>query len=102
MKLYFFHIVLFVLVVLSSCSSSNQSVPSQTSNTSETCYLTVTAKGEYDELMVSSLSISLISQFHKRVINPPLEGLSSNEECVYEVSIDSRDLTTVVTISGQI
>ena len=100
MRLLFFHIVLFVLVALSSCSSSNLSVPSQTSNTSETCYLNVTAKREYDEFSVLSFSISLISRFHRRVLEPPFEGLSANEKCVYEVSVDSRDFTTVVTISG--
>jgi len=58
------------------------------------------ARGEYDELSVSSLSTSLISKFHKRVIEPPASGISSKEECVYEVRVDSREFTTLVTISS--
>ena len=77
--------------------SINKTVPPQ-STSDETCYVSVTESGEYDELIVSSISISLISQFHKRVTETPLSGLSEREECVYKVSVDSRDYKTFVTI----
>ena len=88
-------VVFLTAIFLSSCSST-KTEPTQTS--SGTCYLTVIARGEYDELSVSSFSTSLISKFHKRVIEPPASGISSKEECVYEVRVDSREFTTLVTI----
>ena len=92
-------VVFLTAIFLSSCSST-KTEPTQTSSTG-TCYLTVMARGEYDELSVSSLSTSLISKFHKRVIEPPASGISSTEECVYEVRVDSREFTTLVTISSK-
>ena len=93
-------VVFLTAIFLSSCSST-KTEPSQPSSATDTCYLTVMARGEYDELSVSSLSTSLISKFHKRVIEPPASGISSKEECVYEVRVDSREFTTLVTISSK-
>ena len=92
-------VVFLTAIFLSSCTST-KTEPTQPSSTG-TCYLTVMARGEYDELSVSSFSTSLISKFHKRVIEPPASGISSKEECVYEVRVDSREFTTLVTISGK-
>ncbi len=92
-------VVFLTAIFLSSCTST-KTEPTQTSSTG-TCYLTVMARGEYDELSVSSFSTSLISKFHKRVIEPPASGISSTEECVYEVRVDSREFTTLVTISSK-
>ena len=95
-------VVFLTAIFLSSCTSTKTepTQPTQPSST-DTCYLTVIARGEYDELSVSSFSTSLISKFHKRVIEPPASGISSTEECVYEVRVDSREFTTLVTISGK-
>ena len=93
-------VVFLTAIFLSSCSST-KTEPSQPSSSTDTCYLTVMARGEYDELSVSSLSTSLISKFHKRVVEPPASGISTKEECVYEVRVDSREFTTLVTISSK-
>ena len=92
-------VVILTAIFLSSCTFT-KTEPTQPSSDG-TCYLTVMARGEYDELSVSSFSTSLISKFHKRVIEPPASGISSSEECVYEVRVDSREFTTLVTISSK-
>ena len=92
-------VVILITIFLSSCTST-KTEPTKPSSDG-ICYLTVMARGEYDELSVSSFSTSLISKFHKRVIEPPSSGISSSEECVYEVRVDSREFTTLVTISGK-
>ena len=96
-------VVFLTAIFLSSCTSTKTepTEPTQPSSSTDTCYLTVMARGEYDELSVSSFSTSLISKFHKRVIEPPASGISSTEECVYEVRVDSREFTTLVTISSK-
>ena len=94
--------MLLIAIFLSSCTSTKTEPTQPTQPSSDgTCYLTVTARGEYDEFNVSSFSTSLISKFHKRVIEPPASGISSTEECVYEVRVDSREFTTLVTISSK-
>ena len=51
--------------------------------------------------LYTNISVSIISQYVRKVSRIPLSGLKSTEKCIYEVSIEKQRDTIFSTISGE-
>ncbi len=65
----------------------------------ETCYVVVDSSEHFNSRLISKVSISLISQYVKNVKNLPPEG-AKLDSCIYEVSVNKIEKTTIVTLKG--
>ena len=65
----------------------------------ESCYLLVKNKTDFDEDVLSNISIALISQFFKEVNKIPIQGLQ-DDACVYEVTFAKTGDTTFLSFTG--
>ena len=88
------------VVFLSSCSSSIQKVPPQ-QVLKETCYVGVKTSNEFNKVLLSEISVSLISQYIRLVSPFPSGGLSGSNHCIYEVSVTKDGEKTFVTLQGK-
>ena len=64
------------------------------------CYVSVTSSDEFNQTLLSNISISAISQYLKNVKPFPSSGLSGVGHCIYEVTVTLDDNKTFVTMQG--
>ena len=50
------------------------------------CYVSVTSSDDFNQTLLSNISISVISQYLKNVKPIPSSGLRGKEHCIYEVT----------------
>ena len=68
--------------------------------TASKCYLDVRNPEEIESEIINQLSISLISKYVEKVETIPGAGIS-NDECIYQVSVNQSNGTLLVTLSGK-
>ena len=66
----------------------------------KTCYVSVTSSDEFNQTLLSNISISVISQYLKNVKPFPSSGLSGKVHCIYEVTATLDGNKTFVTLQG--
>ena len=64
------------------------------------CYVSVTSSEDFNQTLLSNISISVISQYLKNVKPFPSSGLSGKEHCIYEVTATLDGNKTFVTLQG--
>ena len=64
------------------------------------CYVSVTSSEDFNQTLLSNISISVISQYLKNVKPFPPSGLSGNDNCIYEVTATKDKEKTFVTLQG--
>ena len=64
------------------------------------CYVSVTSSEEFNQTLLSNISISAISQYLKNVKPFPPSGLSGKGHCIYEVTATLDGNKTFVTLQG--
>ena len=64
------------------------------------CYVSVTSSDNFNQTLLSNISISVISQYLKNVKPFPSSGLSGKEHCIYEVTATLDGNKTFVTLQG--
>jgi hypothetical protein len=64
------------------------------------CYVSVTSSDDFNQTLLSNISISVISQYLKNVKPFPPSGLSGKEHCIYEVTATLDGNKTFVTLQG--
>ena len=67
----------------------------------KTCYVSVTSSEEFNQTLLSNISISAISQYLKNVKPFPPSGLSGKGHCIYEVTATLDGNKTFVTLQGK-
>ena len=65
------------------------------------CYVSVTSSEDFNQTLLSNISISVISQYLKNVKPFPSSGLSGKEHCIYEVTATLDGNKTFVTLQGK-
>ena len=64
------------------------------------CYVSVTSSDDFNQTLLSNISISVISQYLKNVKPFPSSGLSGKGHCIYEVTATLDNKKTFVTLQG--
>ena len=64
------------------------------------CYVSVTSSEDFNQTLLSNISISVISQYLKNVNPFPSSGLSGKGHCIYEVTVTLDSNKTFVTLQG--
>jgi len=64
------------------------------------CYISLNSSGEFNQVLLSNISTSLISQYIRQVEQIPSGGLSGSNHCIYEVSVTKDGEKTFVTLQG--
>ena len=67
----------------------------------ETCYLSVKTSGDFNPVLISEISSSLVSQYISEVIPIPSSGIRADTKCVYDVSVTSDAGKTFVSLRGE-
>ena len=102
------YVLISVLLLVVGCSteqvvpevSSSVALKSESDSTSQgSCYLLVKNKTEFDDDVLSNISIALISQFFREINKIPIEGIQS-DACVYEVTFAKTGDTTFLSFTG--
>ena len=70
-------------------------------STEKACYISVNASDEFNQTLLSNISISIISQYFKEIKPLPPEGLSGSDNCIYDVSVSKEGGKTFVTLLGK-
>ena len=65
------------------------------------CYGSVTSSDDFNQTLLSNISISVISQYLKIVKPIPSSGLKGKEHCIYEVTATLDGNKTFVTLQGK-
>ena len=65
------------------------------------CYLNVKSPKGLNQVLVTNISQSLISQYMKQISPIPSGGLSGSNHCIYEVSVTKAEKKTFVTLQGK-
>ena len=65
------------------------------------CYVSVTSSEDFNQTLLSNISISVISQYLKNVKPFPPSGLSGDDNCIYEVTATKDKEKTFVTLQGK-
>ena len=65
------------------------------------CYVSVTSSDDFNQTLLSNISISVISQYLKNVKPFPSSGLRGKEHCIYEVTATLDGNKTFVTLQGK-
>ena len=65
------------------------------------CYISVTSSDEFNQTLLSNISISIISQYFKEIKPFPPGGLSGTDNCIYDVSVSKEGGKTFVTLQGK-
>ena len=65
------------------------------------CYISVNSSDEFNQTLLSNISISIISQYFKEFKPLPPEGLSGSDNCIYDVSVSKEGGKTFVTLLGK-
>ena len=64
------------------------------------CYVSVTSSDDFNQTLLSNISLSVISQYLKNVKPFPSSGLRGKEHCIYEVTATLDGNKTFVTLQG--
>ena len=75
-------------------------LPSLVFSSDEPCYVGVKTSKEFNTVLVSEISSSLISQYITEVESIPPSGLSGEPSCIFEVSVTKDGEKTFVTLKG--
>ena len=75
-------------------------LPSMVFSYDEHCYVGIKTSKEFNTVLVSEISTSLISQYIREVQSIPPSGLSGQPSCIYEVSVTKDGEKTFVTLKG--
>ena len=75
-------------------------LPSLVFSSEEPCYVGVKTSKEFNSVLVSEISSSLISQYITEVKSIPPSGLSDEPSCIFEVSVTKDGEKTFVTLKG--
>ena len=65
------------------------------------CYISVNSSDEFNQTLLSNISISIFSQYFKEIRPLPPGGLSGTEHCIYDVTVTSEGGRTFVTLQGK-
>ncbi len=65
------------------------------------CYISVNSSDEFNQTLLSNISISIISQYFKEIKPFPPGGLSGTDNCIYDVSVSKEGGKTFVTLQGK-
>ena len=65
------------------------------------CYLGVKTSGDFNPVLISEISTSLVSQYIKEVLTIPSSGIRGDTKCVYDVSVTSDAGKTFVSLRGE-
>ena len=88
------HTLIILSILLLSSPLFGQSVE-------KPCYVSVTSSDDFNQTLLSNISISVISQYLKNVKPFPSSGLSGKEHCIYEVTATLDGNKTFVTLQGK-
>ena len=66
----------------------------------KTCYVRVNSSNDFNQTLLSDISISLISQYLTKIKSFPPSGLSGKGHCIYEVTATLDGNKTFVTLQG--
>ena len=70
-------------------------------NSEKSCYLSVKTSGDFNPVLISEISTSLVSQYIKEVLTIPSSGIRGDTKCVYDVSVTSDAGKTFVSLRGE-
>ena len=70
-------------------------------NSEKPCYLSVKTSGDFNPVLISEISSSLVSQYISEVIPIPSSGIRADTKCVYDVSVTSDAGKTFVSLRGE-
>ena len=87
------HILILISILLLSSPLFGQSKE-------KPCYVSVTSSDDFNQTLLSNISISVISQYLKNVKPFPSSGLRGKEHCIYEVTATLDGNKTFVTLQG--
>ena len=65
------------------------------------CYISVNSSDEFNQTLLSNISISIISQYFKEIKPFPPSGLGGSDNCIYDVTVSSEGGRTFVTLQGK-
>ena len=65
------------------------------------CYVSVTSSEDFNQTLLSNISISVISQYLNNVKPFPSSGLRGDDNCIYEVTATKDKEKTFVTLQGK-
>ena len=65
------------------------------------CYISVNSSDEFNQTLLSNISISIISQYFKEIKSFPPSGLGGSDNCIYDVTVSSEGGRTFVTLQGK-
>ena len=65
------------------------------------CYVSLNSSGEFNQVLLSNISTSLISQYITEVQPIPSSGISGSNHCIYEVSVTKDGEKVFVTLQGK-
>jgi len=102
------NVLISILLLFVGCSFDQPTPTSVTptriktssAETQESCFLIVENKTEFDNDVLSNISVALISQFFREVKEIPIQGLQG-DECIYKVSFAKTGDTTFLTFTGE-
>ena len=75
-------------------------IKTNSAETQRSCFLLVENKTDFDNDVLSNISIALISQFFREVKEMPIQGLQGGE-CIYKVSFAKTGDTTFLSFTGE-
>ena len=102
------YVLISILLLVVGCSTEKviptDSTPTQIKTDStvsqESCYLLVKNKTDFDDDVLSNISIALISQFFREIKKIPIQGLKE-DACIYEVTFAKTGDTTFLSFTGK-
>ena len=63
--------------------------------------MSVKTSGDFNPVLISEISTSLVSQYIKEVLTIPSSGIRGDTKCVYDVSVTSDAGKTFVSLRGE-
>ena len=88
-----------ILIILISFLLLSPPLFSQSKN--KPCYISVNSSDEFNQTLLSNISISIISQYFKEIKPFPPSGLGGTDNCIYDVTVSSEGGRTFVTLQGK-
>ena len=100
-------VLISILLLVFGCSNeqvtpkydTHTPIKTNSTETQRSCFLLVENKTEFDNDVLSNISVALISQFFREVKEIPIQGLQG-DECIYKVSFAKTGDTTFLTFTG--
>ena len=63
--------------------------------------MSIKTSGDFNPVLISEISTSLVSQYIKEVLTIPSSGIRGDTKCVYDVSVTSDEGKTFVSLRGE-